>query len=188
MKKEIWVPAIYIKFNGTRIDFTGLYEVSNFGNCRSVDRIDTIGRNRQGKPIQSEICNDYLILSLCKNKEIHRCLLHRLVLSSFKPNEWFKGATVNHKSEEKTENFLENLEWVSYQDNLNYGNRNTKASESLYKKGRSIPVVQNDLIEWVSATEAARKTGINQSDIWKCCKGIRKTAGGSTWKFKNQPF
>lgn len=36
--KEIWVPAIYIKFDGTRIDFTGKYEVSNLGRCRSIPR------------------------------------------------------------------------------------------------------------------------------------------------------
>lgn len=43
-----------------------------------------------------------------------------------------------------------------------------------------------ELKEFCSIREAMRITGINQSNIVKCCKGKIKTAGGYYWKYKNQ--
>ena len=37
--------------------------------------------------------------------------------------------------------------------------------------------------EWASAMEAQRELGIPQSNICKCCKGERKSAGGYIWKY-----
>ena len=37
--------------------------------------------------------------------------------------------------------------------------------------------------EWVSAIEAARELGITRSNICKCCKGERKSAGGYVWRY-----
>ena len=37
--------------------------------------------------------------------------------------------------------------------------------------------------EWVSAIEAARELGIARSNICKCCKGERKSAGGYVWRY-----
>lgn len=59
----------------------------------------------------------------------------------------------------------------------------------LGNKANSIPVEQKDINgniinEFVSAREADRQTGINQSSIIKCCKGKAKTAGGYTFNYK----
>lgn len=40
--------------------------------------------------------------------------------------------------------------------------------------------------EWVSASLAARETGINVGNICLCCRGKHKTTGGYTWKYKNK--
>ena len=42
--------------------------------------------------------------------------------------------------------------------------------------------------EYESALIAKEKTGINNSDIGACCRGIQKTAGGFKWTFKNPPL
>ena len=39
------------------------------------------------------------------------------------------------------------------------------------------------IAEFASATEAHRKTGIQQSCISRCCNGLQKTAGGYRWQF-----
>ena len=39
--------------------------------------------------------------------------------------------------------------------------------------------------EWASAMEAQSELGIAQSNICKCCKGERKSAGGYVWKYSN---
>jgi len=54
----------------------------------------------------------------------------------------------------------------------------------------SKPVLQFSLsgelmAEYTSLTNAEISTGINNGHISKCCKGIRKTAGGFIWKYKN---
>ena len=54
----------------------------------------------------------------------------------------------------------------------------------------SKPVLQFSLsgelmAEYTSLTNAEISTGINNGHISKCCKGIRKTAGGFIWKYKS---
>jgi hypothetical protein len=66
-----------------------------------------------------------------------------------------------------------------------------KMSESAKKRkpNRCIKIAQCDLAsgevikEWESAAEAHRTTGIDNSSILKCAKGIKEHAGGFDWKF-----
>ena len=66
-----------------------------------------------------------------------------------------------------------------------------KMSESAKnrKPSRCIKIAQCDLTsgrvikEWESAAEAHRATGIDNSSILKCAKGVKKHAGGFGWKF-----
>lgn len=93
---------------------------------------------------------------------------------------------VNHKDEIKTNNKLDNLEWISHRDNSNYGKRNESVSKS-----KSKAIVQFDLstgliIKTYSSTiTATRVTGINQGNISKAARGIIKTAGGYGWRYTN---
>ena len=45
--------------------------------------------------------------------------IHRLVGQAFKPNP-MNQETINHKNENKRDNIVENLEWLSLVDNLLY--------------------------------------------------------------------
>lgn len=56
------------------------------------------------------------------------------------------------------------------------------------KDNRKKAVLQFDLegnllAEYVSASEASRKTTVLKSCITKCCRGERKTSGGFIWKY-----
>lgn len=58
---------------------------------------------------------------------------------------------------------------------------------------RSKPVIQLDenrepIKEWPSARAAAAATGAGYQNIYKCCRGLRKTAGGYGWRYKNEIF
>ena len=106
---------------------------------------------------------------------------HLLVAQAFIPNHK-NLPTINHKDENKENNFYSNLEWCSIFENNNYGTRNSRISESLSK-----PICQYDLSgvlikQWKSSEEASKELGIDSSSIRKCCRGKQKTCGGYIWK------
>lgn len=55
------------------------------------------------------------------------------------------------------------------------------------KRTKAKPVIQStkegNSIQYNSATEAEKKTGIRLGDITACCRGAQKTAGGYFWKY-----
>ena len=189
-REEIWKPAKYI-FKDNELDFTGYFEVSNLGNVRSVDRKITYSDGRvyfyKSQTIaQQKINSGYLVVNLNVNGKHYKCLVHRLVLTSFLKDKWFKGAECNHIDSCKTNNILENLEWVTREENLN-----TEHHSKLQKQNQNNKIIlQFDLNcefikEWLSAREIERELGFKRTNIIKCCKGKSKQAYGYIWIYKN---
>lgn len=100
--KEIWKD---IK------SYKGKYQVSNLGNVYSfkTNRILKPAVNRHG----------YKLVGLCKNGKLKSCKPHRLVAESFLPNK-DKTLQVNHIDGVKTNNRLDNLEWVTRSENVSH--------------------------------------------------------------------
>lgn len=140
----------------------------------------------------------YERVNLFKNKQGKWYSVHRLVAMAFIKNPENKPE-VNHKDECKTNNKVSNLEWVTRQENNNFGSRiyrqrsntdykNRKVNNQNQIRKCSIPVAQysldGKLIKiWESASEFCKenqKTSI--SPIRMCCKGKRKTAYGFIFK------
>lgn len=183
---EIWRPVV---------GYEGLYEVSDQGRVRSLQsgkwrnrRILKLGKNPNG----------YLYVKLCKDGKGEGMRVHRVVAEAFIPNPNHL-ATVNHKDEDKTNNFASNLEWMSHKDNINYGSHNRRMAEALAKAMAGVnvnnpklskPVQQLDkatgkvLAAFPSTVEAERITGIAHSSICACCNGKCKSAGGYVWRYK----
>lgn len=116
--------------------YEGLYEVSNFGRVRSLNRqfIRSDGRlhNEPGRILRGCITTrGYLCVNLCDNNhKVTTHKVHRLVAYMFIPNP-NNYPHVNHKDEDKLNNNYENLEWCTELYNDNYGSRNQKLSVSL---------------------------------------------------------
>ena len=98
--------------------YEGIYEVSEDGEVRSVDRIDSAGRNLKGRVLKMQPApNGYLFVQLCANGVKAGKSVHRLVI------EAFKGASekwVNHMNGLKTDNRLINLEWMTPSENAQH--------------------------------------------------------------------
>ena len=169
MTEEIWCP---IK------GFEGLYEVSDQGRVRSLK----FGKERILKPIR--MSKGYLFVNLCKNGEMKKCLVHRLVAQTFIPNP-DNLPQVNHKDEDKENNSVQNLEWCDQKYNINYGIRNQMVSMKLSKPVLQFTKDGEFVREWKSATDVQRTLGYFQNHISNCCNGKCKSSNGFIWKFKD---
>lgn len=159
--------------------YEGLYEVSDLGNVRSLNY------RRTGKPQVLKLSDDsygYLQINLCKNRERKCSRVNILVAQAFIPNPENKPE-VNHKDEDKHNNRVDNLNWCTREENMEWGTCRERITKSLKK---TVTQYTNDGVPikvWDSATQVEIELGINQSSISKCCKGRRKTAGGYIWRY-----
>lgn len=105
-------------------DYEGIYEVSNFGNIKSLSRI-ILNRGvnpflSKEKIVKQNLHKGYFYVTLCKNGNPKVFLVHQLVAISFlnhSPNRFV--LTVNHKDFNKQNNKMENLEIVTVRENSN---------------------------------------------------------------------
>jgi hypothetical protein len=174
--------------------YEGLYQVSNLGRVRSLDRVvecvDSIRRYKGRILKQCRKQNGYMEVVVKRQCEQH-FLVHRLVAQTFIPNP--NGyPTVNHLDENKENNKADNLEWVTSAENNAYGigciNRKKNApAASIRSTARPVQKYSLEgklLDEYYSAMEAGRANGCRQSGISECCNGKQKTAYGYIWKYK----
>lgn len=107
---------------------------------------------------------------------------HRLVWEAFN-GEIPKGMQVNHISECKTENFLENLNLMTPKENVNWG---TGIERMAKTKSKSViqKTLDGKIIKvWPSTMEIQRELGYDHGNIGYCCRGERKTAYGYKWEY-----
>lgn len=182
MEKEIWRAVK---------DYEGLYEVSNLGRVRSVDRkIVRKGKGNvvfQGKIMKQRLNRQgYWRVSLHnKNHSQKTLFVHRLVAFAFvcndKPEEY---TIINHKDQNPKNNVWYNLEWCDHKYNSNYADRNDKLAQHFEKP---IKQIKNGVVVkiWKSGTYIQKETGFNRRNIQKCCNkdyGF-KTCHGYQWEW-----
>lgn len=152
-------------------DYEGIYRISNLGNVYSVRRDSLLKSGMSG--------NGYLSVILCTDGRRKHFKVHRLVAEAFIENKLNKPA-VNHKDEDKHNNNVNNLEWVTTKENINYGTRNIRTSK------RIKVIYQDDTYEiWESANVFAREFGVNQSNVCAALHGRIKTAYGMRFEYAN---
>lgn len=191
--KEVWKPVL---------GYEGLYEVSNFGRGRSLDRyVNTRFGKRlcRGKIIKPRIKSGYLQVGLSKNS-LHRWfLVHRLVWETF-VGHIPDGMQVNHRNEIKTDNFVfvnpdgsvdlekSNLNLMTPKENINWGNGNDRRKKNNVNNPKQSHIVYQYTLDgrlvhvWSSAAEAGRN-GFNKGNVVACCNGRQKSHKGFLWSY-----
>ena len=152
-------------------EYEGLYQVSNLGRVKSKKKIL--------KPIKGE----YLKVGLSKNGVQTTKYIHRLVAETFLGK---CNLQVNHKDENKYNNHLDNLEWVTFKENMNYGTKQDRESIIKTKYNVLQYELNGKLIKkWFNLREITQKTNYKKSNIQSCCTGKSKSAYGYIWKYIN---
>ena len=181
-----------------------LYQVSNFGKVRSLDRYNSKGCWIKGCILEPTNCKGYLQIVLFLNGKKSYYYIHRIVAEAFLPNPDNKPE-IDHINTDKTDNTVwfnedgsvnydkTNLRWVTHTENMN--NPLTRKKQSTRFKGKighntpaSKIIAQLDkngklLKVWLCAMDAVRQEGYTQEHISSCCKGTLKTHKGYKWQY-----
>lgn len=168
MKNEIWKDCY---------GYEGLYQVSNMGRMWSIKSQRTF--------IGCPSVKGYMKTTLRgKNGKVKTELVHRLVLLTFAgPSEDPERTQVNHIDENKANNRLDNLEWVTAKENCNHGTRSQRVGEQHRKVISQYTMDGKWIATYCSITEATAQTSINHGNISACARGERRSAGGYTWRY-----
>ena len=173
------------------IGYEGIYQVSNFGRVRSLDRYLYFGSQYclfKGKIMKQSNLKGYRTVMLSNNNHRKRFLVHRLVGLAFIENINNKPQ-IDHINGIKSDNRVDNIRWVTDKENSNFpiARENFKNAyikylsekDSMdfvrYHKDESIPIKCTNLINgnisyYISIRSAFRNTGCSRSTIKDCLR------------------
>jgi hypothetical protein len=161
--------------------FEGKYQVSTLGNVRSIDR--TVGsRVYSGRILRPRLeKRGYLRLTLSSGSFRKTDSVHRLVAIAFIENPQNLPA-VNHIDGNKTNNKLENLEWVTHSQNSNHA-VDTGLFDHISGEGSHLSKFKNeDILEVVNLLKEG-KTPSEVSRITKISRPVcAKINLGKAWR------
>lgn len=126
----------------------------------------------------------YCYTKLRLNNKQKILLLHRAILSTFKSDEYFKDAQANHIDENKDNNCLANLEWLSPKDNTNHGTGNERRRKNNNKKPVLCYDLNDNFIKEYDSTMATKKDDFDPTCVIRCCKGKQKTHKNHKFYYK----
>ena len=139
--------------------YEGFYQVSDLGNIRSI-------RFNKIRNMKSWDSHGYRAVELCMNNNRYTVGIHRLVALTFIPNPENKPE-VNHKDRNKSNNNVENLEWVTQSENVAHAYRHgveprpTHQDQPFQKE--ILDIIENK--KYFSIREASRQTGHKRDTI-----------------------
>lgn len=152
--------------------YEGLYQVNQWGEVYSL---------YTGKILKYSFSTDgYKQYNLFKDKKRRLMMAHKAVALAFIPNPE-NLPMVNHKDENKSNCYYENLEWCSCLYNNTYNGTHIKRSV----KNCLTTFQYNECGELIriysSAKEAAKENGFTDSCISSCCTGNLYTYKKYVW-------
>ena len=143
----------------------------------------------KGRMLTAKRSGKYLGISLFNKPVSRRFYIHRLVAEAFIPNPEDKPC-VNHKNRNKFDNRVENLEWVTYQENSihlvnseSYVKPPTTKGEQHHCSKLTEADVKQIREEWLpgdSGVSIAKEYGITPAAVYKILDG-------RSWKHIDPP-
>ena len=160
------------------------YEISDNGQVKSLK----FGKTKILK--QSINSSGYQQIYLYRSGERKNYGVHRLVIKAFS-GPCSEGKECNHIDGIKSNNCVENLEWITSVENIQHalktGLKIANCGNGIIPEKSVQQFTKNGdfIAKYKSQAEAKRKTKISQSNISCCCNGKLKSAGDFIWRFAN---
>jgi hypothetical protein len=166
--------------------FEGHYEINELGQIRSLTRIVTHKNGRQflikGKLLTMGLSKKgYVRVNLSLQATPNFFFVHQLVAQSFILNPECKPQ-VNHKNCIKTDNRIDNLEWVTNEENYNHAKENGRMKKD---KELSYTILHKALVPEIlmllktnKTIDVAKVYGVTERAITNC---LRKNIPRSSW-------
>lgn len=181
-------------------DYEGYYQASSLGRIRSLDHyrkgINGHKQIHRGRILKQSLNSGtgYLLVILCKNGVRRTRDVHRIIAETFLKND-NELPCVDHIDNDKRNNSIDNLRWVTQKENVMYAIEDNLIDLSEKRKILKDPYVKlakmqalakrikrSDGLIFDSISEAARYTGCSKRAIDKVLNGDNKTCFGYTFE------
>lgn len=180
-KVELYHEEVWKDIKG----YEGMYQVSSYGRVKSVNREISqqkdgtyFSRKMKSRILKTQIINSgYELVNLSKNGIRDARTVHRLVAEAFVQKENGRD-DVNHIDGNKTNNLVDNIEWVSRSENVQHSyDHLTRKS-----KGKNVKCIDTGEV-FRSVAEAARKKKLSRVAISHSLNGRSESSGGCKWEY-----
>ncbi len=161
---EVWLPIP---------DYEGIYEASNLGRIKSLDRWHG-KRLIKGVMIKpSPDGSGYPQFQLCRDNQRKMVKVHKVVATLFcKANG---GSEVNHINFDKKDNRACNLEWVTRQENMDHYKKTGGFLSAINPKRKhklsasDVNTMRIEKSNGLSIRELSEKFNVSTVQAWRVC-------------------
>jgi len=170
--------------------FIGILQASNMGRIKRLPRYrNTKNGSRAYMPekILAQTISNYGYYKICISidNKVHHLSVHRLIAEAFVPNLNIQYQ-INHINGVKTDNSIENLEWVSCTENIRHAHATGLSAvqpkgkaNKLSKKLYQYDLNDNLIKEWSGIREVCRELNIDRANMNRHLNGKVKTLKNS---------
>lgn len=162
--------------------------------------VDTEGNvyGKNGEPLKYNVNKSgYRYVVLCENGKCKTVSVHRIVACQFLKGDCLRRI-VNHIDGDRENNRVENLEWVTAQENSRHAvdvlgsfkGKNNAASKPVVGVGKKTNVVEyrfdslGEAARYFAEKYGKRDVYIKQA-IWCAVKGRKKSYRGCEWRYES---
>lgn len=181
-------------------DYEGLYKISNYGRVKSVCRaIPFINKNGIKSQIsfkekiksQSDNGHGYCKVELSKNNKFTNKYVHILVAEAFIPNP-LDLPSINHKDENKQNNYVANLEWCTQLYNNMYGTAKERMKKTRLENGNNRAIdmydLNGNLLKHYDTAYHMERDGLSRRGVYNVCCGRAKSYKRCIFVFHGETF